>query len=87
MILSFNVLSNGEIKSEIYQFNGVSAEILDQLILISKSILISSSDLISPNSHLFNYLDENKIVRFVVLDTDIESYIQQYSEIEYIKLN
>jgi hypothetical protein len=87
MILSFNVLSNGEIKSEIYQFNGVSAEILDQLILISKSILISSSDLISPNSHLFNYLDENKIVRFVVLDTDIESYIQQYSEIECIKLN
>lgn len=87
MILSFNVLSNGEIKSEIYQFNGVSAEILDQLILISKSILISSSDLISPNSHLFNYLDENKIVRFVVLDTDIELYIQQYSEIKYTKLN
>lgn len=87
MILSFNILSNGEIKSEIYQFDDVSTETLDQLILISKSILISSSDLISPNSHLFNYLDESKFLRFVVLDTDIELYIKQYSEIKYTKLN
>lgn len=87
MILSFNILSNGEVKSEIYQFEDVSTETLDQLILISKSILISSSDLTSPNSHLFHYLDESKFLKFVVLDTDIELYIQQYSEIKYTKLN
>ena len=87
MILSFNILSNGEIKSEIYQFNDVSPETLDQLIIISKSILISSSDLISPNSHLFNYLDESKFLRFVVLDTDVELYIQQHLNINYTKLN
>jgi hypothetical protein len=87
MILSFNVLSDGVISSEVYEFNDVVQDVAEQLTQISQTILINSSELTEPNSHLYNYLDGSKFVQFTILDTNISEYLTNTLQINYTKLN
>lgn len=88
MLISFAILNDGEIKSEIYSFETEDCEVITLLETISRTILIKTSDLISPSQHLLTYLDESKLLQFTILDSDIAEYLSEtFPELQFTKLN
>ena len=87
MIISFNILNDGEIRSEIYSFETDDFEILALLETTGRTILVKTSDLISPTNHLLNYLDESKLLQFTILDSEITEYLtENFPKLKFNKL-